>query len=459
MKSPKAGKLELKVIYHPALRRQARPVVDFGPDLKNEAEQMIRVMKEHHGLGLAAPQVDLDKRLIVYGYEPKNKDDKLPAIPFTALMNPKVVKFSQEKETMTEGCLSLPGLELPVTRSAGVTVNAQNLDGQPVVIRAKGLAARVLQHEIDHLDGILFTDRADNFRDLADYRFAKIVFFGSDDFSLPVLRALVAAKLSIIAAITETDKPAGRGGKLLPTPIKTEADKLGIAIIQPESKEEITAVIRQLKPDLVVLASYGKILLPETLSTPTFGALNVHPSLLPKYRGATPIQSAILSGEDKTGVTIMTMAPEVDAGLMIAQETHRIESSDTAATLRHKLAQLGATLLVNAIPPYLAGQAKLAHQMENQVTKTQKLSKEMGQIDWSKPLQQIDREIRAFYPWPGAYTDLAGKRLKFLGSRFEAGRLILETVQLEGKKPAAWSDFERGYLQVLKKTDWYGKIS
>jgi methionyl-tRNA formyltransferase len=426
--------MKLRTIYDPAtggyatiLRRKAKPVEIFDSGLEKYAAAMFEVMKAHNGLGLAAPQVSLDKRLIVFGQQ--------------------------------EGCLSLPGLELPVTRSAGVTVEAQRLDGRPVTIKAKGMLARILQHEIDHLDGILFTDRADTYQDLADYRWAKIVFFGSDDFSLPVFRTLRDAGLNIIAAVTETDKPSGRGRSLQPTPIKREAELSGAAVFQPENKDDITSIVEQLKPDLVVLASYGKILPPKALEAPLFGALNVHPSLLPKYRGATPIQSALLGGETETGVTIMVMAPSVDTGNIVAQAVEPISAADTAETLRSRLSERGAALLVKSIPAYLSAQAKITPQDQTQATATAKLTKEMGEIDWSKSLEVIDREIRAFQPWPGAFTFVEGKRLKILGSKLESGKLILKIVQLEGKRPAAWEDFRRGYAEALKNCPWYGRIA
>ncbi len=451
--------MDLRIIYDSVLREKSRPVEIFDDSLPALADEMFAVMKKHNGLGLAAPQVGISERVIVFGYEPTSAEDELPRIPFTALVNPVVAKFSQEKETMEEGCLSLPGLELPVTRSAGVTVQAQTLKGEPVTIKAKGLLARILQHEIDHLDGILFTDRADGFAKLSDYRYARIVFFGSDNFSLPVLNSLLDAKLNVIAVVTETDKPAGRGQELVSTPIKQFATEHGVAVFQPAEKSDIAPILEQLDPDLVVLASYGKILPAATLAVPIYGSLNVHPSLLPMYRGATPIQTAILAGDAETGVTIMAMAPQVDAGGVIAQERAAIQPSDTSVTLRERLADLGAKLLLASIPPYLAGQSKIVTQDESAVTSTSKLTKEMAEIDWTKPLVEIDRQIRALQPWPGAFTWLEGKRLKFLESAMASSRLVIGRVQLEGKNPSAWADFERGYADVLKKSHWYGKIS
>lgn len=450
--------MDVKVIYDPFLRRTAKAVTVFDDTLKKEAAEMLKTMKGHDGLGLAGVQVGLDKRLIVMGYARRDKDDELPNIPDLALVNPKVIKFSKEKETMTEGCLSLPGLELPVERAAGVTVAAQNLDGKAVTIKAKGIFARILQHEIDHINGILFTDHAKELNKLEHYQFAKIVFLGSDDFSDVVLNALIDAKLAVMAVITETAKRAGRGNETAEPVVKTTAEMAGIAVFQPEDKAELTKIIQQLQPDLLILASYGKILPAEALEVPKFGSLNVHPSLLPKYRGATPIQTAILNNESQTGLTIMTMAPQVDAGGIISQEKLTIEPTDTFPTLKIKLAELGAKLLLKHLPKYLSGQAKIKPQNEAEVTGTTKLTKEMGEINWSASPETIDRQIRAFTPWPGTFTTLNDQRLKILSAHLDGQKLALDRVQLEGKQPTNWADFKRGYANQLTKTPWFSTI-
>lgn len=451
--------MDVKIIYDPFLRQTVKEVTVFDAELKEQAALMLQAMHRHDGLGLSGNQVGLDKRLIVMGYEPKDQKDaeEMPRIPETALVNPQVVKFSKEKETMLEGCLSLPGLELPVERSAGVTVAAQNLEGKPVTIKAKGLTARILQHEIDHLNGVLFTDRAKEVKALRHYGFAKIVFIGSDEFSETIFTSLVESGLSVISVITETAKKTGRGQKLAETVMKSAAESRGVAVFQPSGPAELTQILRQLRPDLVVLASYGKILPASALDIPRYGSLNIHPSLLPKYRGATPIQTAILNGEKETGVTVMTMVPAVDAGQIVAQEKVIIEEGETTTQLKDKLSHSGAKLLLRTLPLYLSGQAKLRSQAGD-VLKTVKLTKEMGEIDWSKPAAQIDRKIRAFTPWPGTYTFMAGQRLKILAAHLESGQLALDQVQLEGKQPAAWADFKRGYANQLTKTNWFSII-
>ncbi|MEX1052050.1 MAG: methionyl-tRNA formyltransferase [Patescibacteria group bacterium] len=451
--------MDVRVIYDPILRQVAQPVTVFDAELKKEADAMLKTMKSHIGIGLAANQVGLDKQLIVLGYQPTGPDDELPALPFLQLVNPRVIKTSQEKEVMTEGCLSLPGLELPVERSVGVTIEANDLTGKKTVIKAKGLLARVLQHEIDHINGNLFTDHVKNYQNLADYRFARIVFIGSDDFSLVQLKALHDAGLNVIAAVTETDKPAGRGQQLKEPVIKTAAKEIGIAVFQPEDKEEIASIITQLEADLVVLASYGKILPEEALTAPAFGAINIHPSLLPKFRGATPIQSAILEGAAETGVTIMEMTAKVDAGRMISQQKTEILDSETAGQLRKRLAKLGAKMLLEAIPSYLSGQAKLTVQNQADVTLTKRFAKEDGQINWDEPAKAIVNQVRALQPWPGTFTFLGGLRLKIIEAALKEGKVLPITVQIEGKTPTPWNDFGKGYKDQLTKEAWYGKIT
>jgi len=449
---------KVRVIYDPILRTAATPVTVFDASLKPLADEMLAVMHQNAGMGLAANQLGVDKDLLVLEYRPAKGEKNLKAIPPLALCNAKVTKASQAKETSTEGCLSLPGLELLVERPSGVTVTGQDLSGKPVTIKAKGMLARILQHEIDHLDGILFTDRAKGVKELANYAGATIIFFGSDAFSAAVFERLIKAKLNVMAVVTETDKPSGRGGALRSPLIKTVADQKQIAVIQPESKTEITEILRQLQPDLVVLASYGKILPAEALEIPTYGALNVHPSLLPKYRGATPLQSAILAGENETGVTIMKMNAGVDTGELVAQTSIKLATDETFLTLRDRLAELGADLLIKNLPTYLSGQARLGLQDQSNASTTTKLTKEMGEIDWQQPAILIDRQIRALNPWPGTFTTLGDKRLKILASELIGDQLRLNEVQLEGKSPTAWADFVRGYAKELKNSVWFGKL-
>ena len=448
---------KVRVIYDPILRKEVKPVTVFNNELKELSEEMLLVMHKNIGMGLAANQLGENKNLLVVEYRPVKDDKDSRPIPPMALCNARIIKSSQETNTKIEGCLSLPGLELLVTRPSGVTIEAQDLTGKPVTIKAKGLLARILQHEVDHLDGILFTDHAQGVKNIRNYNWANIVFFGSDEFSAEVLSGLISSGLNVVAVVTETDKRAGRGDNTVAPLVKKLANKLEIPVIQPENKEEITSVLKQLNPDLVVLASYGKILPEEALEIPTYGALNVHPSLLPKYRGATPLQSALLAGEKETGVTIMKMNKGVDTGEIVSQTTTQISSEDTFISLRNRLSSIGSQLLIKSIPSYLSGQANLQLQGSDS-TQTKKLVKEMGEIDWSDSAEQIDRQIRGLNPWPGTFTFIGGKRLKILEAEIIGDKLALKVVQLEGKNPISWSEFVRGYEQQLKNCSWYSKI-
>ena len=462
---------KVRVIYDPILRTAVAPITVFDDELKKLALEMLTIMHKNIGMGLAANQIGVDKNLLVLEYRPtagKTKTteptdqlgaglDTQPAIAPMALCNAEVIKSSRATVTMTEGCLSLPGIELPVTRPSGVTVKAQDLTGKPVTIKASGLLARILQHEIDHLDGILFTDLAQEISDINNYRGIKIVFFGSDQFSITILEYLIKAGSNITAVITETDKRSGRGDAVVATPIKKLALQAQIAVAQPNTREEITEYLKQLQPDLVILASYGKILPAEALEEPVYGALNVHPSLLPKYRGATPIQSVILAGDKTTGVTIMKMNAGVDTGEIIAQTETDLPDGETYSGLHSKLAIIGAQLLVETIPIYLSGQAKLKPQ-GGESSGTTKLTKEMGEIDWSQSPSMIDRQVRALNPWPGTYTFVGNKRLKILESTTKQGGICLKAVQVEGGKPTSWPDFVRGHQDQLKKCSWYAKL-
>ncbi|MDP3993030.1 MAG: methionyl-tRNA formyltransferase [bacterium] len=453
---------KVRVIYDPILRQEVKPVTVFDDELKKLSEEMFLVMHKNIGMGLAANQLGVDKDLLVIEYRPANlpagEDKGTKAILPIAICNAKVTKSSKETDTFVEGCLSLPGLELSVARPSGVTVEGQDLSGKSVVIKAKGLLARILQHEVDHLDGVLFTDRATGVKNIKNYNWAKIVFFGSDQFSSIILEGLINAGLNVMAVVTETDKRAGRGDQLVAPLIKNLALENQVAVVQPETKEEITSILKQLQPDLVILASYGKILPAEALEVPTYGALNVHPSLLPKYRGATPLQSAILDGEKETGVTIMKMNAGVDTGEIVAQTKIGLSDTETFISLRDQLSQLGARLLASQLPMYLSGQTNLQFQGSDTTT-TKKLTKEMGEIDWSEQAEIIDRKVRALNPWPGTFTFVGDKRLKVLEANLKDGKLSLKTVQLEGKSLTSWPEFVRGYEQQLKNCSWYGKIS
>jgi methionyl-tRNA formyltransferase len=233
----------------------------------------------------------------------------------------------------------------------------------------------------------------------------RTIFMGSPEFAVPVLRQL-AAQYLIVGIVTQPDRPAGRGRVLTPPPVKLLADELNLPVIQPRrlSEPEALQQIHLWSPELIVVAAFGQILKPEVLDLPKFGCINVHASLLPRWRGAAPIQAAILNGDETTGITIMRMDPGIDTGPILSQKSIPITHADTSATLATKLSALGADLLTETLPAYLSGELVPNLQDESLATYAPMIKKEDGLLDFSEPAINLDRKIRAFNPWPGAFT-------------------------------------------------------
>lgn len=285
---------------------------------------------------------------------------------------------------------------------------------------------------------------------------SKIVFIGTSQFAVPILENLIKNKHNIIKVITAPDKPTGRQQEITPSPIKQIAFKYKLPLSQPEKIAEIKSEISAGQPDLTVLAAYGKIIPKDILEIPKFGCLNLHPSLLPKYRGPSPMQTAIFNGEQETGITIIKMDEKIDHGPIIAQKKMKISSDDSYQTLEKKLAQLAANFLIEILPQYFQNKIKPQPQDESQASYTKILTRQDGQIDWQQSAQTIARKIRAFYPWPGTWTNFNGLRVKILKAKDvdkkqEAtlptgkGFLLLELVQPAGKKSMTGQEFFRGH--------------
>ena len=307
----------------------------------------------------------------------------------------------------------------------------------------------------------------------------RIVFMGTPEFAIPPLKALIANH-QVVGVFSQPDRPVGRHhNKLQPTPVKECAQSHGIPVYQPEKLRDGTALatLRELDPELIVVAAYGRILPNDILALPPKGCVNVHSSLLPKYRGAAPINWAILKGEAETGVTIMHMASELDAGDIILQRATPIGETEDAAALYDRLAQLGGELLTEAVALIEAGTASRTPQDHTKATLAPMLSKEMSPVDWTRSAQEIFNQIRGLYPWPGASTDIiSGKPVKLWraqvvekhtdagpgaiiaaskqGIDVACGELqhILRILELQppGKKRMTAADYLRGHpIQVL----------
>ena len=304
---------------------------------------------------------------------------------------------------------------------------------------------------------------------------ARVVFMGTPDFAVPALQAL-AAQHHVAAVVTQPDRRGGRGRRqLIPPPVKVAAQEAGLSVIQTNTLRtpEMVQRLADLSPEVIVVAAFGQILRPNVLQIPPHGCLNVHASLLPKYRGASPVAAAILEGEEETGVTIMLMDEGMDTGPILAQRAIPIAPQDTTETLTERLAHLGADLLMETLPRWLQGGITPQPQDEGAARYCRPVDKNDGCIDWSQPAERIARMVRAFDPWPGAYTFCQGRRLKVLGARAlpswsgEArpgqvielpqgpavatgqGALLLEDVQPAGKRAMTCEAFLCGQQDVV----------
>lgn len=295
----------------------------------------------------------------------------------------------------------------------------------------------------------------------------KVVFMGTPDFAVPSLLALLEIA-NVVGVVTQPDRPAGRGRSLRPSPVKVAAEAAGVAVYQPASlrREEAAEPLRAWQPDLIVVAAFGQILRPNVLELPPHGCLNVHASLLPRWRGASPIQHAILAGDAASGVSLMQMERGLDTGPVFVQEAVPLLPTETATTLHDKLAQLGADMLRRHLDGILNGRLSPTPQDDTLSTYAPLIQKENGRLDWHASGEQLDRQLRAMNPWPGAFTSWQGELFKVVAAVLVAagkaetavpgqvldGGLVqtgsdlmaLQQVQPAGKRAMSIEDFLRG---------------
>jgi len=312
----------------------------------------------------------------------------------------------------------------------------------------------------------------------------RVAFMGTPEFAVPSLRALAQSgpALEVVGVVTRPDKPVGRGRQLVYSPVKQFALEAGLPVYQPGPlrRPEAQAALRELSPDLIVVAAFGQILPSETLDLPARGCLNVHASLLPRWRGASPIAAAIREGDEQTGVTIMLMDEGLDTGAIVSARATSIGAEETTGALTTRLATLGADLLLETLPDWLAGRITPMAQEEARATMTRPLRKEDGRLDWRSPADALARLTRSVTPWPGAFTTWQGKQLKLLevtpiaqdeplapGTCYALptgdargalacacgdGALALKVIQLEGKRAVPSADALRGYPALAHAT-------
>ena len=299
----------------------------------------------------------------------------------------------------------------------------------------------------------------------------RVVFFGTPDFAVPTLAALLRSRHLVVGVVTQPDRPRGRGHKIIDAPVKTTAAAAGVPILQPQRLKDAAFLesLTTLRADLGIVAAYGRILTNEVLTIPRQGLLNVHASLLPRYRGAAPVHRAVIAGERETGVTIMRVVQALDAGPMLADAHRPIADDETSDVVEHDLARLGAALLVATLDNLVAGPVEERPQDETQATYAHKLQKEDGLIDWGWPAERLNNLIRGLHPWPHAFTFLGSRRFIVRRSRWlpesspeapgtvveaasdrlavatGSGVLEITEIQSEGKRPMTPREFLAGH--------------
>jgi len=306
----------------------------------------------------------------------------------------------------------------------------------------------------------------------------KIIFIGTPEFGAIVLEKLIGGGYAPVLVVTSPDKKVGRKQIITPPPVKNVAKKNNITVLQPEKIKDTIPQIKSINPDLIIVAASSYIIPKEILDMPKHDSLNVHPSLLPRWRGPSPVQFAILNGDEKTGVTVMRITERVDAGPIVSQKEMNLDGKETYTQLHNKLGELGGKLLTEIIPKWMKGEIETKDQNEKEATYSKILKKEDGRIDWQRPAEEIERQIRSFTPWPGSFTFwqrkdklikmeiLKARVYNFDPQKYEIGKtlvapqnhlcvqtgkefLVVERLQMEGKKEMDSEDFIRGFPDFI----------
>ena len=440
----------------PVLREIAQPVPDglFGtPELARLIKDMEEALdKELEGVALAAPQIGIPYRLFIVRkdrtlpFQKKiAKDAPPPPAPeIEVYINPKIVKTSRKRTKTDEGCLSVRGIYGITNRHERATIKAYRPDGSSFERGAGGLMAQIFEHEMDHLNGILFIDHAKNLVRVHHGSEHHFVYFGTPKVSSDTLAILIEHGFVPDLVVTSPDAPKGRGLTLTPSETKTLALSHNIPVLTPEKLDtETIAAIREYSCDYAIVVAYGKIF-PESLITAfPKGVLNVHYSLLPKHRGATPLEAALLAGDPTTGVTVQKMVKALDAGDIIAQKTTGIAPHETARELRPRLITIGATLLAETLPEYLSDTILPVSQNHSQATHSGKLKKEDGLLSLDAPTEVNWNKYRAYADTIGTYFFEGEKRVKITTATYTDGKFLIERVIPEGKREMTYAEFSK----------------
>lgn len=443
----------------PVLREIAQSVPDelFGtPELENLIKDMGEALDvELEGVALAAPQIGISYRLFIVRKDrtifsshhkdtPLNTTPPLPLAPeIEVYINPEIVRTSRKRAKKDEGCLSVRGVYGLANRHERVTIKARRPDGSRIERGAGGLMAQIFEHEIDHLNGVLFIDHAEHLVHVSHGQ-GRFAYFGTPKVASDTLAILIERGFVPEVVITSPDTPRGRGLVLTPSETKAFALSHNIPVMSPKKLDaESIAAIHAYECNYAIVVAYGKIFPEILINTFPKGVVNVHYSLLPKYRGATPLEAALLAGDSTTGVTIQKMVKELDAGDIIAQEVMEIAPHETARELRPRLVESGASLLVDTLPKYLQGDTIPIPQDASRASRAKKLKKEDGLLSLSAPAEENWNKYRAYADTIGTYFLNAEKRIKIIAASFKNNQFIIERVIPEGKREMAYTDFAR----------------
>lgn len=443
------------------LREIATPVPEslFGSaELSRLVNEMSEALDRYpEGVAIAAPQIGVSYRLFIVRKDrtippPKATEGAafLPAskIEMELYINPEIVKTSHKSAKTEEGCLSVHGVYGTTKRHERVTIKARLLDGSPVERGASGLMAQIFEHEIDHLNGILFIDHAERLIKIPHESSRRFAYFGTPKVASDTLFKLLERGFIPSVVITSPDTHKGRGLALAPSETKVLALAYNIPVLTPKKLDEETiATISAFECDYAVCVAYGKIFPESLINTFSGGVLNVHYSLLPKYRGATPLETALRDGETVTGVTIQKMAKELDAGDILAQEATPIRRNETAREVRPRLIEMGANLLIKILPKYMRGTIIPVVQDSARATRAYKIKKEDGLISLDAPAEENWNKYRAYADTIGTYFFSAGggpasggeRRMKITKASFVNGTFVIERVVPEGKREMAYA--------------------
>lgn len=415
--------------------------VEISPQLLKVIDDMKETLSFTQGVGLAAPQVGYPYRLFIVDYADLKE----------TFINPRIISKNDETDFLEEGCLSIPGYRGLVERATELEVEYSDATGKRKQAKVSGFYARIIQHEYDHLTSNFYVERVKRKKDLYQFDPIRIVFFGSNDFNSPtaeILKSIIG--LSVVGDYTVPLVVTTKG-----SPVEKLATEWNIPVIAPEkiakkvgerfelTNSEVYRQIKKANPDIIVVASYGKILPKEILELPKLAPINIHPSLLPKYRGPAPIQAPILNGDKTTGVCIMRMNEKMDEGDIYLRAKYQLAGNETSESLSIALANLSKELLHSVIHYLVNKKLKAKPQDPTKATYTKLITKEDGKIDFAKPLKGLDRLVRAYYPWPTVWGEYNGKILKLLPGKM---------VQLEGKNPIPLKSFQSGHKDF--KIDW-----